>query len=87
MGQPHGNCFIQVSPISAMKFKVILEEVEEGGYIIYVPSLPGCVSQGESKEEAVENIIEAIEVYLDIDDAKIEAEIQNKRAEVVEVTV
>ena len=70
-----------------MKFKVILEEAEEGGYIIYVPSLPGCVSQGESKEEAVENIIEAIEVYLDIDDSKIEAEIQNKRAEVVEVNV
>ncbi len=70
-----------------MKFKVILEEAEEGGYVIYVPSLPGCVSQGESKEEAVENIKEAIEVYLDIDDAKIEAEIQNKRAEVVEVTV
>jgi len=67
-----------------MKFKVILEEAEEGGYVIYVPSLPGCVSQGESKEEAVENIKEAIEVYLDIDDAKIEAEIQNKRAEVVD---
>ncbi len=63
-----------------MKFKVILEEAEEGGYVIYVPSLPGCVSQGESKEEAVENIKEAIEVYLDIDDAKI----QNKRAEVVD---
>ena len=70
-----------------MKFKVILEEAEEGGYIIYVPSLPGCVSQGESKEESIENTIEAIEVYLDTDDAKIEAEIQNKRAEIVEVTV
>ncbi len=70
-----------------MKFKVILEEAEEGGYVIYAPSLPGCVSQGESKEEAIENIKEAIEVYLDIDDAKIEAEIRNKRAEVVEITV
>lgn len=70
-----------------MKFKVILEEAEEGGYVIYVPSLPGCVSQGESKEESIGNIIGAIEVYLDIDDAKIEAEIQNKRAEIVEVTV
>ena len=70
-----------------VKFKVILEEAEEGGYVIYVPSLPGCVSQGESKEESIENTIEAIEVYLDTDDAKIEAEIQNKRAEIVEVTV
>jgi len=58
-----------------MKFKVVLEEAEEGGYAIYVPSLPGCVSQGETKEEALKNIREAIEVYLDIDDAKIETEI------------
>ena len=69
-----------------MRFKVVLEEAEEG-YVIYVPSLPGCVSQGETKDEAVENIKEAIEVYLDIDDAQIEAEIQNKKAEVVEVVV
>jgi predicted RNase H-like HicB family nuclease len=59
-----------------MKFKVVLEEAEEGGYVVYVPSLPGCVSQGETKEEALENIKEAIEVYLDIDDAEIEAEIK-----------
>ena len=32
-----------------MKFKVVLEEAEEGGYVVYVPSLPGCVSQGETK--------------------------------------
>ena len=61
-----------------MRFKVVLEQAEEG-YVIYVPSLPGCVSQGETKDEAVENIKEAIEVYLYIDDAQIEAEIQNMR--------
>jgi predicted RNase H-like HicB family nuclease len=60
-----------------MKFKVVLEEAEEGGYVVYVPSLPGCVSQGETKEEALENIKEAIEVYLDIDDAEIEAELES----------
>jgi predicted RNase H-like HicB family nuclease len=38
--------------------------------------LPGCVSQGETKEEAIKNIKEAIEAYLDIDDAQIEAEIK-----------
>lgn len=70
-----------------MKFKVVLEEAEEGGYVVYVPSLPGCVSQGETKDEALENIKEAIEVYLDIDDAEIEAEIRGKKAEVVEVTL
>ena len=47
-----------------MKFKVVLEEAEEGGYVVYVPALPGCVSQGETKEEAIENIKEAIEVTL-----------------------
>jgi len=70
-----------------MKFKVILEKAEEGGYVVYVPSLPGCVSQGETKEEAIENIKEAIEVYLDIDDAQIEAEIKGKKAEVVEISL
>jgi len=70
-----------------MKFKVILEEAEEGGYVVYVPSLPGCVSQGETKEEAIENIKEAIEVYLDIGDAQIEAEIKGKKAEVVEISL
>jgi predicted RNase H-like HicB family nuclease len=69
----------------AVRFKVILEAAEEGGYVTYVPSLPGCVSQGETREEAVENIKEAIEVYLDIDGAQIEAETCNKNAEVVEV--
>ena len=70
-----------------MKFKVVLEEAEEGGYVVYVPALPGCVSQGETKEEALENIKEAIEVYLDIDDAEIEAEIKGKKAEIVEITL
>jgi len=43
-----------------MKFKVILEEAEEGGYIVSCPALPGCHSQGETIEEALENIKEAI---------------------------
>ncbi|HUU62355.1 MAG TPA: type II toxin-antitoxin system HicB family antitoxin [Dehalococcoidia bacterium] len=48
-----------------MKFKVVLESQEEGGYTASVPSLPGCVSQGETKEEAMANIKEAIELYLE----------------------
>jgi len=46
-------------------FKVVLELAEEGGYVIYVPSLPGCISEGDSKEEALKNIKEAIELYLE----------------------
>jgi predicted RNase H-like HicB family nuclease len=48
-----------------MKIKVVLEPAEEGGYTIYVPSLPGCISEGDTEEEAMTNIKEAIELYLE----------------------
>jgi len=48
-----------------MKIKVVLEPSEEGGFTVYVPSLPGCISEGESEEEALANIREAIELYLE----------------------
>lgn len=48
-----------------MKFRVILEPSEEGGYTAIVPSLPGCVSEGNTREEALKNIREAIELYLE----------------------
>jgi len=50
-----------------MKITVVLDPQEEGGYTVYVPSLPGCISQGETKEEALKNIKEAIELYLEPD--------------------
>ena len=55
-----------------MKLKIVLEQSEDGGYTVYVPSLPGCISEGESKEEAEANIKEAIELYLEpVDDEMI----------------
>ena len=52
-----------------MRFKVVLEPSEEGGYTVYVPSLPGCISEGETVEEALSNIEEAIKLYLEpVDD-------------------
>ena len=52
-----------------MRLKVVLEECEEGGYTVYVPSLPGCISEGDDKESALKNIREAISLYLEpIDD-------------------
>ncbi len=52
-----------------MKFKIVLEESEDGGYTVYVPSLPGCISEGETIEEATKNIEEAIQLYLEpVDD-------------------
>ncbi len=55
-----------------MDIKIVLEEQDEGGFTVYVPSLPGCISQGENVEDALKNIKEAIELYLDaeIEDMK-----------------
>ena len=56
-----------------MIFKIYLEKSDEGGYTVTVPSLPGCISEGDTKEEAIENIKEAIELYLE-SDVKISAD-------------
>jgi predicted RNase H-like HicB family nuclease len=48
-----------------MKFHVVLEPSDEGGYTVYVPSLPGCISEGDTDEEAMANIQEAVELYLE----------------------
>jgi predicted RNase H-like HicB family nuclease len=48
-----------------MRLKVLLEPSEEGGYTVYVPSLPGCISEGETVEDALTNIRGAIELYLE----------------------
>ena len=50
-----------------MKITVMLEPQEEGGFTAHVPSLPGCISEGDTKEEAIKNIKEAIELYLKSD--------------------
>jgi predicted RNase H-like HicB family nuclease len=44
---------------------VVLEPSDEGGYTAHVPSLPGCISEGDSREDALRNIKEAIELYLE----------------------
>ena len=48
-----------------MKFKVVLEPSDEGGFTVHVPALPGCVSEGDTEDEALRNIKEAIELYLE----------------------
>lgn len=47
-----------------MKLSIVLEPGDEGGYTVYVPSLPGCISEGETLKEAMDNIREAIQLYL-----------------------
>ena len=67
-----------------MKLKIVLEPSDEGGFTVYVPSLPGCVSEGDSREEAMANIKEAIELYLEpVEDALLTL----PKAEVVELAL
>lgn len=49
-----------------MEFEILLEPAEEGGFVVTVPALPGCVSEGDTREEALENIKDAIEGYLEV---------------------
>jgi predicted RNase H-like HicB family nuclease len=52
-----------------MKLQVVLEPSEEGGFTASVPSLPGCISEGDTREDALRNIRKAIELYLEpVDD-------------------
>ncbi|MGB7726681.1 MAG: type II toxin-antitoxin system HicB family antitoxin [Candidatus Acidiferrum sp.] len=69
-----------------MKYTVILRRDEDGGYVATVPALPGCVSQDDTRSEALKNIEEAIELYLeDIRDAGEPIPVESDR-EYVEVT-
>jgi len=53
-----------------MRLRVVFESSDEGGYTAYVPALPGCVSEGDTLEEARANIREAIALWLeDLDEA------------------
>jgi predicted RNase H-like HicB family nuclease len=54
-----------------MKLKVIIHEAEEGGFWAEVPSIPGCMTQGETIKELIENLYDAVEGCLSIDMDKI----------------
>jgi predicted RNase H-like HicB family nuclease len=47
-----------------MRYTVVLEREPDGGYVASVPALPGCVSQGDDRGQALHNIREAIEIYV-----------------------
>lgn len=48
-----------------MSYTVVLERESDGGFVVSVPALPGCVSQGDTRDEALANIREAIDVYIE----------------------
>lgn len=68
--------------MNTRRFTAILEPAEEGGYIIKCVELP-VASQGETKEEAIENIKEAIEGYLEVKAEKFKKKIKGEKVEVV----
>lgn len=67
-----------------MKIKVVVHEAEEGGYWAEVPAIPGCVTQGETFEELLANIYEAVEGCLSVDVA---APREGGRQRVLEIAV
>ena len=63
--------------------KVLIETGEDGYFVVSVPSLKGCWSQGKTREQALNNIREAIELYLETD----EVNLVNERREMVELAI
>ncbi len=70
-----------------MKYRVIIEQDEEGMFVAEVSSLPGCISQGKTRAEALRNIQEAIEVYIESLKAHNEPIPPSIDEEIVEVAV
>jgi predicted RNase H-like HicB family nuclease len=67
-----------------MNIKVIVEQGEDGYFVAHVPALKSCWSQGKTREEALANIREAIDLYLEPDPGELS---EDERHEVVELTV
>lgn len=67
-----------------MKIKVVVHDAEEGGYWAEVPSIPGCATQGETMEELLENLHEAVEGCLSVDLSRMEI---GKNDRILEIAV
>ncbi|BAZ32675.1 hypothetical protein NIES4074_51810 [Cylindrospermum sp. NIES-4074] len=67
-----------------MRLKIIVHQAEEGGYWAEVPSLPGCATEGDSFEELLQNLYEAIEGYLSVDIDNIELQ---ENAKIMEIAI
>jgi predicted RNase H-like HicB family nuclease len=70
-----------------MKYTVVLESQEEGGFTVQCVEIPGAISQGENKDEALANIKEAIELVLEVQREELQKKIHGIRLEITEVEV
>jgi predicted RNase H-like HicB family nuclease len=68
---------------AGMKPEVILEQSEEGGITVTAPALPGCISEGRTRDEALKNIPEAIELYLEPEEDDTASQTEAEQAELV----
>lgn len=72
----------QPCEVRTVKIKVIVHEAEEGGYWAEVPSIPGCATQGETFDELLGNLYEAVEGCLSVDIEHIEITEKDKVLEI-----
>lgn len=70
-----------------MKFRVLIEQDDDGVFVAEVPSLPGCITQGNTRQQALENAREAITLYLESLEAHGDPIPPSITEEIVEVTV
>ena len=67
-----------------MKLKVVIHTAEEGGFWAEVPAIPGCATQGDTFEELLQNIYEAVEGCLSIDEANLQLDSDTQIVEIAE---
>jgi predicted RNase H-like HicB family nuclease len=67
-----------------VNLKIVIEQGEDGYFVAHCPSLKSCWSQGKTREEAIKNVREAIDLYLEPSPSEL---IANKKREVVELTI
>ena len=65
-----------------MKFKVVVHNAEEGGYWAEVPAIPGCLTQGDTWEELLQNVYEAVEACLSVDVVPVQINPEDKVLEI-----
>ena len=86
-GPPPQKLVIRATNSVNMKYTVVLEPQEEGGFTVQCIEIPGAISQGETREEALANIKEAIELVLDVQRDELHRKISTIRREIAKVDV
>lgn len=71
-----------------MNLEIVLEQEDDGTYSVHCPALKGCHSQGETRDDAIKNIQEAIQLYLEVANEKARAMIvQHPKSTAIEMAV